>query len=62
MTNLQMLLTESSGQWWWHLHRKVFGRGVGAVFSPSPFLVPRFNFPELRKSMLSRKSAEKKKK
>lgn len=61
MTNLQILLTESSGQWWWHLHRKIFGRGVGAVLSPSSFLVPTLNFPELRKSMLSGKFAEKKK-
>lgn len=34
---------------------------MGAVLSPSSFLVPTFNFPELRKSMLSRKFAEKKK-
>lgn len=59
ITNLQILLTESSGQWWWHLQRRILGRGVGAVLSPSSFLVPTFNFPELRKSMLSINFSEK---
>lgn len=55
-TNLQVLLTESSGQWWWHWQDSFFWGGAGAVLSPS-FLVSMLSLPELRKGMLSRKLA-----
>lgn len=54
--NLQVLLTESSGQWWWHWQNSFFCGGAGAVLSPS-FLVSMLSLPELRKGMLSRKLA-----
>lgn len=56
-TYLQVLLTESSGQWWWHWQDSFFCGGAGAVLSPSSFLVSMLNLPELRKAMLSRKLA-----
>lgn len=56
-TNLQVLLTESSGQWWWHWQDSFFCGGAGAVLSPSSLLVSMLNLPELRKGMLSRKLA-----
>lgn len=55
-TNLQVLLTESSGQWWWHWQDSFFWGGAGAVLSPS-FLVSMLSLPELRKAMLSRQLA-----
>lgn len=55
-TNLQVLLTESSGQWWWHWQNSFFWGGAGAVLSTS-FLLSMLSLPELLKGMLSRKLA-----
>lgn len=55
-TNLQVLLTASSGQWWWHWQDSFFWGGAGAILSPS-FLVSMLSLPELRKAMLFRKVA-----
>lgn len=54
-TNLQVLLTESSGQWWWHWQDSFFCAGAAAVLSPSSFLGSMLSLPELRKGMLARK-------
>lgn len=56
-TNLQVLLTESSGQWWWHWHDSFFCGGAGAVPSLSSFLLSMLNLLELSKGILSRKLA-----